>query len=181
MIAVTSTKTFIMMMTITASLAQKNWVCCLFPGWACAKHNISFCFEWYLTKVVVVQSLSCVGLFCDPMDYSQPGSADHGILQAGILERVAISFSRGTSRPRDWTQVSRLACRHFTLWATGKSQSSSFSSSVTSFRKPSSSDEGISLLHSPKACCRLPLSFTCAFIKVMCLFLPLDYQLLEGR
>ena len=38
---------------------------------------------------------------CDPMDCSLPGSSVHGILQARILEWVAISFSRGSSRPRD--------------------------------------------------------------------------------
>ena len=42
----------------------------------------------------------------------------HGILQARILEWVAISFSRGSSRPRDWTRVSRLLGRCFNLWAT---------------------------------------------------------------
>ena len=40
---------------------------------------------------------------CDPMNCSPPGSSVHGILQARILEWVAISFSRGSSRPRDWT------------------------------------------------------------------------------
>ena len=54
----------------------------------------------------------------DPVDYSPPGSTVHGILQAGILEWVAISFSRGSSRPRDRTQVSRIAGRLFNLWAT---------------------------------------------------------------
>ena len=38
---------------------------------------------------------------CDPMDYSLPGSSVHGILQARILEWVAIPFSRGSSQPRD--------------------------------------------------------------------------------
>ena len=55
---------------------------------------------------------------CDPTDCSLPGSSIHGIFQARILERVAISFSRGSSRPRDRTQVSHLAGRHFTLSAT---------------------------------------------------------------
>ena len=41
---------------------------------------------------------------CDPVDCSLPGSSVHGILQARILEWVAISFSRGSSRPRDWTR-----------------------------------------------------------------------------
>ena len=48
---------------------------------------------------------SCVHLFCDPTDYSLPGSSVHGIFQARILEWVAISFSRGFSWPRDWTWV----------------------------------------------------------------------------
>ena len=46
---------------------------------------------------------------CDPMDCSPPGSSVHGIFQAGILEWVAMPFSRGSSQPRDQTQVSRVA------------------------------------------------------------------------
>ena len=46
--------------------------------------------------VVVVQLLRCIGL-CDPIDCSPPGSSVYGISQAGILEWVAISFSRGYS------------------------------------------------------------------------------------
>ena len=46
----------------------------------------------------------------------------HGILQARILEWVAFSFSRGPSQPRDWTQVSRIAGRFFTSWATRETQ-----------------------------------------------------------
>ena len=38
---------------------------------------------------------------CEPMDCSQPGSSVHGILQARILEWIAISYSRGSSQPRD--------------------------------------------------------------------------------
>ena len=60
---------------------------------------------------------SCPTL-CNPMDCSLPGSSVHGIFQARVLEWVAISFSRGSSRPRDWTQVSRIVGRHFTIWAT---------------------------------------------------------------
>ena len=55
---------------------------------------------------------------CDPMDYSPPGSSIHGIFQARVLEWVAISFSRGSSWPRDRTWVSHIAGRHFTIWAT---------------------------------------------------------------
>ena len=52
------------------------------------------------------------------MDCSLPGSSIHGILQARVLEWVAISFSRGSSQPGDQTQVSRIAGRRFTIWAT---------------------------------------------------------------
>ena len=55
---------------------------------------------------------------CDPMDCSLPGSSTHGIFQARILEWVAISFSRGTSWPRDRSQVSCIVGRHFIVWAT---------------------------------------------------------------
>ena len=51
------------------------------------------------------QSLSRVWL-CDPRVCSPPGSSVHGISQARILEWIAISFSRGSSWPRDWTHIS---------------------------------------------------------------------------
>ena len=60
---------------------------------------------------------SCPTL-CDPMDCSPPGSSVRGIFQARTLEWVAISFARRSSQPRDWTQVSRIAGRRFTFWAT---------------------------------------------------------------
>ena len=66
-------------------------------------------------KVLAAQS--CPTL-CDPMDWRPPGSSVHGILQARILERVAIISSRGSSRPRGWTQLSHIAGRFFTIWAT---------------------------------------------------------------
>ena len=59
---------------------------------------------------------SCLTL-CNLMDYSLPGSI-HGIFQARLLEWVAISFSRRSSRPRDWTRVSQIGGRRFTVWAT---------------------------------------------------------------
>ena len=51
------------------------------------------------------------------MDYSLPGSFLHGILQARVLEWVAISFTRGSSQLRDRTGVSRITGRRFNLWA----------------------------------------------------------------
>ena len=53
-------------------------------------------------KVLVAQSYLTP---CDPMDCSLPGSSVHGILQARTLEWVAVPFSRGSSQPRDRTQV----------------------------------------------------------------------------
>ena len=59
---------------------------------------------------------------CDPMDYSPPGSSVHGVFQARLLEWVAISFSRGSSWPRDWTWISctsligRQILYHCTTW-----------------------------------------------------------------
>ena len=70
-----------------------------------------------LFSVCVCNIISCLTL-CDPVDCSLPGSSVHGILQARILEWVAISFSKGSSRPRDQTAVSCIAGRRFTLWAT---------------------------------------------------------------
>jgi len=64
---------------------------------------------------------SCPTL-CDPMDCSPPGSSVHGISQSWILEWVAISSSRGSSRPRDQTQVPCPAGRFFTIWATREAQ-----------------------------------------------------------
>ena len=65
-------------------------------------------------------SQSCL-TFCDPMDCSLPGPSGkiHGIFQAIVLEWIAISFSRGSSQPRDRTQVSRIVDRGFTVWAKG--------------------------------------------------------------
>ena len=65
--------------------------------------------------VLVAQSRPTL---CDPMDHSLPSSFVHWILQARMLEWVAIPFSRGSSQPRDLTWVSRIGGRYFTIWAT---------------------------------------------------------------
>ena len=57
---------------------------------------------------------------CDPMECSPPDSSVHGILQARIVEWVAISFSRGSSWPKVWTHASCGTDRFFTVWATRK-------------------------------------------------------------
>ena len=67
--------------------------------------------------VCVLAAQSCLTLW-DPMESSPPGSSIHGTLQARILEGVAIPFSRGSSWPRDWTWISCISVRFFTIWAT---------------------------------------------------------------
>ena len=86
---------------------------------------ISRAWKKVVVKVLVVQS--CLTL-CDPMDCSPPASSVDGILQARILEwvipifgipfPVVIPFSWVSSWPRNWTQVSHIAGRFFTTWAT---------------------------------------------------------------
>ena len=66
-------------------------------------------------KILVTQS--CL-TFWDPMDSSPPSSSVRGILQARILEWVAISFSRGSSQLMDQTQLSCIAGELFTIWGT---------------------------------------------------------------
>ena len=68
-------------------------------------------------KKVKVKVTQLYPTLCDPMDYTI-----HGILQARILEWVAFPFSKGSSQPRDWTQVSHIAGRFFTSWQSMRSQ-----------------------------------------------------------
>ena len=67
-------------------------------------------FEWLWVKVTQLRPT-----LCDPKDYTI-----RGILQAGIMEWVAVPFSKGSSQPRDWTQVFHIAGGFFTSWATRK-------------------------------------------------------------
>ena len=71
-------------------------------------------------KVVSEVAQLCPTL-CNLLDCSLPGSSIHGIFWAGVLEWVAIPFSRGSSWPRDQTLVSCIAGRCFTVWATRES------------------------------------------------------------
>ena len=83
-------------------------------------------FESPITNLLNAYSLVWLRLLCPTlcnlMDCSLPGFSLHGILQARVLEWVAISFSRGSSWPRDRTQVSCIPGRRFNLWATRETQ-----------------------------------------------------------
>ena len=80
---------------------------------AAAHPNVSYLvLEWWLShcKCVCAKLLQSCPTLCDPMDCSLPGSPVHGILQARILEWVAMSSSSGSSWPVDWTCVSYVSC-----------------------------------------------------------------------
>ena len=95
---------------------------CVFTDWQRTRlSNSHFHFSQCLTLsvydcVCVLVTQSCLTL-CNPMGYTV-----HGIPQARILEWVAIPFSKGSSQPRLWTQVSHIAGSFFTSWATREAQ-----------------------------------------------------------
>ena len=75
----------------------------------------------HLPSMCVLVTQSCSTL-CDPVDCSPPGSSVHGILQARILEWVAIPFSRRSYWPRDRTQISHISGRFLLSETPGKPQ-----------------------------------------------------------
>ena len=77
-----------------------------------------------LSRISSAVSQSCL-ILCDPMDCSPLGSSVHGILQARILEWIAIPFSRVFAWPRDQTLVFCTAGRFFTGWVTREAPSGS--------------------------------------------------------
>ena len=77
-------------------------------------HGI-ICLNWIVCACSV--ALPCLTL-CDPVDRSPPGFSVHEILQARILEWVAISFSRGSCQHRDWTRISWIGRQVFYHCAT---------------------------------------------------------------
>ena len=89
-----------------------------------------------LYPVCVCASDSVLSNLCDPMDCSPPGSSVHGIFQARTLEWVGIPFSRGSSQPRDQTQVSCIAGRYLSYQGSPETLSNSlmsFSSFLVAF------------------------------------------------
>ena len=76
------------------------------------------CLKFLRAVCMHTKSLRLCPTLCNPMDHSLLGSSVHGILQARILEWVAMPSFRGSFQPRDWTQVSRVAGGFFTVWTT---------------------------------------------------------------
>ena len=93
---------------------------CIFFGETPFKFFFNFLFCIGVKMKVLVAQL-CLTL-CDPMDCIPPDSSVHGILQARILEWIAILFSRGSSWSRDQTKISCIVGRFFTIWATREAQ-----------------------------------------------------------
>ena len=115
-------------------MSEPRGIC---PSWICPKSaeppalmhrfwsmvNV-YCFKSPCCMMVCVfvcmLSLQLCSTLCDPVDCSPLGSSVHGISQARILEWVAMPSSRGSSQPRDWTQVSCIAGRFFTTEVPGE-------------------------------------------------------------
>ena len=102
--------------------AGKGWLKLAMGTWAEATVG-KFSFyqnhipSWFHYKNCCLVARLCLTLLC-PMDYSPQGSTIHGILQARILEWIAISFSRGSCQPRDQTCVSYVERWILFCWAT---------------------------------------------------------------
>ena len=73
------------------------------------KHSVYYSSNFAYAYMHAKLLQSCPTL-CNSMDCSPPGSSVHGILQAGILEWVAMPSSKGSSQPRDWTRISYISC-----------------------------------------------------------------------
>ena len=104
-------------------LAQLYPTLCHPMGWSLLGSSVHGLFQastlewvsssWRSFQCSAAQATQPCPTLCNPMIYTV-----HGILQARILEWVAFPFSRASSQPRDWTQVSCIAGRFFTSWAT---------------------------------------------------------------
>ena len=133
----TLTNTFLLPLLILCSFLSKNSMFngSSFVGWTRSSLiKASYLWPWLsgtaVCVCVCVCRCVCVGvcvyvlvaqlspILCDPMDCNPPGSSVHGILQATILEWVAVPFFRLSSGYIHQNQVSCIAGRFFTIWAT---------------------------------------------------------------
>ena len=115
------------LLSLSSTFLILSFVCHLSPSIRIySKRAETFSFVYiYVTEDSVSTTVKWVSevtqlcpTLCNPMDFSLPGSSVYGVFQARVLEWVAISFSRGPSRPRDQTWVSRIVGIRFTVWAT---------------------------------------------------------------
>ena len=110
------------------------------PAWTSGSSWFMYCWSlaWRILSITLLtcgkgKLLSRVWLLCDLMDCSLPGSSVYAILQASTLEWVAISFFRGSSRPRDQTWVFCFGRQVLYRWATRKAHVFIYSTPKTRF------------------------------------------------
>ena len=106
------------LMVFTAWELSDHKVLTYYLTYSCILSFVTIIWSWSEVKWSV--SCSVMSGLCNSMDCSLPGSSVREILQARILEWVAISFSRGSSWSRDQTWISCIVGRFFTIWATRK-------------------------------------------------------------
>ena len=102
---------------------------CLDPSEQLLQQLLSYEIYSLINKGESEVTQSCPTL-CDPVDCSLPSSSVYGIFQARILEWIAISFSRGSSWPRDRTWVAHVGGRRFNLWATREASNKGWKSKL---------------------------------------------------
>ena len=120
--------------SLTSYKYKNNWFCSYTHTYTHTHTHTHTLLSYELSCIAALKLLSCCCCLaaqscltlCDPMDCNPPGSSVYGILQARILEWVAIPFSRGSSWPKDWTQVSCIAGGFFTAEPPGKPQTSKY-------------------------------------------------------
>ena len=98
--------------------------------WSVVMFLVRSCSWWGFSVLSRVRLSHHVRLFATPWTVVHQAPLSMGILQERILEWVAMSFSRGSSQPRDWTQVSHIASGFFTVWATKEALPSLFTLSI---------------------------------------------------
>ena len=110
-------------MVIKSNQLHKLYLFAILPDfanliWHLSQHTGNICVWVCVCVCVCIMKVfqSCSAL-CDPMDHSMPGSSVHKIFQARILNWVASPFCRESTWPRDQTQVSCIAGKFFTIWA----------------------------------------------------------------
>ena len=123
---------------LSKNMLYKNKYCCLLintcrlsnldsiPQWLVNPNNCASVSSAMSSIHLAMCALSVIPTLYNSMDCSSPGSFVHGILQARILEWIAVPFSKGSSPPRDQTQLSCLAGRFFSIRATREAHTSSF-------------------------------------------------------
>ena len=100
---------YLLLKRITQGVSGRMDTCiCMAESLCCPFETISTLLISYVC--VGAKSLELCLTLCNPMDWSPPGSPVHGVLQARILEWVAVPSSRGSSWPRDWTRISYVSC-----------------------------------------------------------------------